>query len=83
MTYAANFHVNTATASASVADRAELKARASRLLAGIYRSVGLAAVAGELKLPLDDFEPELRKLVKRGARYLVLAAAPDEASPGL
>ena len=80
MIHAENFHVN--SDSRPDADRAELKERASRLLAGIYRSVGLAAVAGELELPPDDFDPELRKLVKRGARYLVLAAAAHEASPG-
>ncbi len=78
MIHASNFHVDADALTAE--DRTELKARASRLLAGIYRSVGLAAVAGELELTADDLEPELRKLVKRGARYLVLAAAPNEAS---
>jgi hypothetical protein len=77
MIHAANFHVD--TEAPSDADRTELKARASRLLAGIYRSVGLAAVAGELELPPDEFEPDLRKLIRRGARYLALVTAPNEA----
>jgi hypothetical protein len=77
MIHAANFHVN--ADALSDADRAELKARASRLLAGIYRSVGLAAVAHELELAPDDFEPELRKAVKRGARYLFLTSSPHDA----
>jgi hypothetical protein len=80
MIHASNFHAN--ADALSDADRAELKARASRLLAEIYRSVGLAAIANELALPPDDFEPELRKAVKRGARYLYLAAAPQGASQG-
>ena len=75
MIHATKYQVNTEALSDS--ERAELKARASRLLAGIYRSVGLAAVAGELELPPEDFEPELRKAVNRGARYLFLAAAPQ------
>jgi len=75
MIHATKVQVNTDALSDS--ERAELKARASRLLAGIYRSVGLAAVAGELELPPEDFEPELRKAVNRGARYLFLAAAPQ------
>jgi hypothetical protein len=77
MIHASKFQINTDALSHS--ERAELKARASRLLAGIYRSAGLAAVASELELPPDDFEPELRKAVNRGARYLFLAAAPHGA----
>jgi len=47
-------------------------ARPSRLMTRIYRDIGLAAVAGELGLPTEDFEPELSEAVKRGARYLYL-----------
>jgi hypothetical protein len=74
MIHNSNLHAN-ADALSDV-ERAGLKARASRLLAGIYRSVGLAAVAGELELAPDDFEPDLRKAVRRGARYLSLVATP-------
>ena len=77
MIHASNFQSN--ADALSVEDKAELRARASRLLAGVYRSVGLAAVASELELPPDDFEPELRKAVKRGARYLFLTATPEGA----
>ena len=47
-------------------------ARPSRLMARIYRDIGLAAVAGELGLPTAEFEPELSEAVKRGERYLYL-----------
>ena len=47
-------------------------ARPSRLMARIYRDIGLAAVANELALPADDLEPELIEAVKRGSRYLYL-----------
>ena len=62
----------------SEAERAELRERASRLLAGVYRSIGLAAVANELELPPDDLDPEMRKAVKRGARYLNLVGEPPD-----
>jgi hypothetical protein len=77
MIHTSNFHAN--ADALSDADRAGVKARAQRLLAGIYRSVGLAAIANEFSLPPDDFDPELHKAVKRCARYLYLAAAPDGA----
>ena len=76
MIHASNFHANTDALSNE--ERVELKARASRLLLGIYRSVGLAAVASELELASDEFEPELRKAVNRGARYLFLTAMPED-----
>jgi hypothetical protein len=44
--------------------------RPSRLLAGIYRAVGLAAVANELEISKADLDPELVKAVERGAHYL-------------
>jgi len=47
-------------------------ARPGRLLARIYRDIGLSAVASELALPTDSFEPELSAAVKRGARYIFL-----------
>jgi len=47
-------------------------ARPSRLMARIYRDIGLAAVARELALLIDDLEPELIEAVKRGSRYLYL-----------
>ncbi len=55
-------------------------ARPTRLLARIYRDIGLAAVAGELGLPTDDFEPELCESVKRGARYIYLLPKTDRTS---
>jgi hypothetical protein len=49
----------------------------------IYRDIGLAAVAGELGLPNENFDPELSEAVKRGARYLYLMprGAPNPANP--
>ena len=44
--------------------------RPSRLLAGIYRAVGLAAVANELEISKVGLDPELVKAVERGAHYL-------------
>lgn len=55
-------------------------ARPSRLLARIYRDIGLAAVVSELGLPTDDFEPELSESVKRGARYIYLLPKTDRTS---
>ena len=48
----------------------EAPAGRSRLLSRLYRDVGLAAVAAELDLPAEAFEPELSQAVERGARYL-------------
>ena len=55
-------------------------ARPNRLMARIYRDIGLAAVAGELALPTHDFEPELSESVKRGARYIYLLPKTDRTS---
>ena len=55
--------------------------RPSRLMARIYRDIGLAAVASELALLSDDLEPELIEAVKRGSRYLYLMPA-AERTPG-
>jgi hypothetical protein len=49
-------------------------------MARIYRDIGLAAVANELALPTDDFEPELSESVKRGARYIYLLPKTDRTS---
>jgi hypothetical protein len=56
--------------------KAELT-RPSRLMARIYRDIGLAAVASELALLVDDLEPELIEAVKRGSRYLYLMPASE------
>ena len=37
----------------------------------------MAAVASELALPTDDFEPELSESVKRGARHIYLMPKND------
>ena len=47
-------------------------ARPSRLMQRIYHDVGLAAVAHELELSMDDLEPELSEAVRRGARFVFL-----------
>ncbi len=52
--------------------RAASTSRPSRLLAGIYRDIGLAAVAFGLELPIDDLDAEIVASVKRGARYIYL-----------
>jgi hypothetical protein len=41
-------------------------------MAKIYRDIGLAAVASELALPIEQLGPELSEAVKRGARYIYL-----------
>ena len=57
-------------------------ARPIRLMARIYRDIGLATVATELALPTDDFEPELSEAVKRGARYIYLMPKAERTSAG-
>jgi hypothetical protein len=54
--------------------------RPGRLMARIYRDIGLAAVARELDLPTDGLEPELSEAVKRGARYVYLMPKTDRAA---
>ena len=46
--------------------------RPSRLLAGIYRDIGLAAVAISLEIPVEGLEPEVHEAVRRGSRYIFL-----------
>ena len=47
-------------------------ARPSRLLAGIYHDIGMAAVATSLDLAIDSLEPEAHEAVRRGNRYIHL-----------
>ena len=51
---------------------APLPARPSRLLAGIYHDIGMAAVAISLDLPIETLEPSVHEAVKRGCRYIFL-----------
>ena len=44
----------------------------SRLLSGIYRDIGLAAVASGLEIQMDQLAPEICEAVKRGSRYIHL-----------
>jgi hypothetical protein len=52
---------------------ASIEVRAGRgpLLSRLYRDVGMAAVAAELELNPEDFEPEVGEALARGARYLL------------
>ena len=43
-------------------------------LSGLYREVGLAAVANELNLQLNTLEPDVAAAVERGAAALLLAS---------
>ena len=43
---------------------------AGSALTRIYRDIGLAAVAGALSLPAEDFEPEMIESLERGGFYL-------------
>jgi hypothetical protein len=45
--------------------------RASSVLTGIYRDIGLAAVAEALRLPTDGFEPDMIQSLERGEIYLL------------
>jgi hypothetical protein len=46
--------------------------RPSRLLAGIYHDIGLAAVAEELKIDVAGLAPDMAQAVSRGVRYIGL-----------
>ena len=54
----------------AIPDAIEARAGRSRLLSRLYRDIGLAAVAAEFELPVEEFDPELGEAVERGARYL-------------
>ena len=45
--------------------------RASSVLTRIYRDIGLAAVAEELSLSTEGFEPEMIESLERGELYLL------------
>jgi hypothetical protein len=55
---------------ASIPDPIEVRAGRSRLLSRLYRDIGLAAVAAELRLPAQEFELDLGEAIERGSRYL-------------
>jgi len=44
---------------------------AGSALTRIYRDIGLAAVAGALRLPAEGFEPEMAESLERGEVYLI------------
>jgi hypothetical protein len=46
--------------------------RPSRLLAGIYHDIGMAAVAQGLKIDVTGLEDETVQAVSRGVRYIQL-----------
>ncbi len=46
--------------------------RPSRLMAGVYRDIGLAAVAAVLDMPVDQLDRDVADAVRRGARYICL-----------
>ena len=43
-------------------------------LSGLYRELGLAAVANELNLQLNTLEPDVAAAIERGAAALLLAS---------
>jgi hypothetical protein len=49
-----------------------LAVRPSRLMAGVYRDIGLAAVAAVLEMPADQLDRDVAEAVRRGARYICL-----------
>jgi hypothetical protein len=57
--------------------------RPSRLLAGIYHDIGMAAVAMSLELPAESLGPAEHEAVKRGARYIYLMPKRQDAPQGL
>jgi hypothetical protein len=44
---------------------------AGSVLARIYHDIGLAAVAEALRLPAEEFEPEMIESLERGEFYLM------------
>jgi hypothetical protein len=54
----------------AIPDAVERPAGQSRLLSRLYRDIGLAAVAAELKLHGRGLEPDLANSITRGSRYL-------------
>ena len=54
----------------AIPDAIEVRAGRTPLLSRLYRDVGMAAIAAELELNAEDFEPEVGEALARGARYL-------------
>ena len=54
----------------AIPDALEAPAGRSRLLSRLYRDIGLAAVAAELRLLGKGLEPDLAESIDRGSRYL-------------
>ena len=57
----------------AIPDAHEVPADRSRLFSRLYRDIGLAAVAAELRLPGRGLEPDLAESISRGSRYLAPA----------
>ena len=55
---------------ATIPDAIEQPAGRSRLLSRLYHEIGLAAVAFELDVEIQELEPEECEAIRRGARYL-------------
>ncbi len=60
---------------ASIPEVLETRAGRTRLLSRLYRDIGLAAVAAELKLPAQEFDLEVGESIERGSRYLATKPA--------
>jgi hypothetical protein len=54
----------------AIPDVIEKPAARSRLLSRLYHEIGLAAVAFELDVDVEELEPESYDAIRRGARYL-------------
>jgi hypothetical protein len=52
----------------------------SRLMMGIYRDIGLAAVAMGLEVRIEELEAEVVEAVKRGSRYIHLMPRAERAA---
>ncbi len=55
---------------ATIPEVVERPAGRSRLLSRLYHEIGLAAVAFELDVDIDDLDAEGADAIRRGARYL-------------
>ena len=62
----------------AIPDAVESPAGRSLLLFRLYRDIGLAAVAAELKVVAKGLDAEVEESIDRGARYL----AAEPAGPG-
>jgi hypothetical protein len=60
-----------ASQTSSNPDAIEQRAGASRLLSRLYRDVGMAAVAAELRLPVRMMDRESAASIERGAALLL------------